>query len=306
MLTKIIQYIKNNTGKYCHLDDNKIIIDKSLTPLITINLDLLTPYIYNIINKDPYYDIIYILKYKICTLNMGYNIISNISQGSEKEMVDFCKNIYNGGWNDDKNISLCTSNAIDFISNFHIIALQEVNPKYHSTIISNLKDHNVYLINELAIVVKNGLFGNGTIINNISTIGPPGNERGLLIVYFPGPCLLIINLHAPHIDNIDKILLDKLIDIDNILDNDIILKRIIILGDFNDGNKLLQNSTISFRGFKLIQKIITKTCCFDVDYQVYGDYIFDSSNYSYQTDSYEVKRYTIPLSDHDPAFIIDK
>lgn len=305
IIYNIIKNINNTHTYICYYNKsyNTIICHKTLTNIIVLNIKLSTIYLYNICNFDIDNDIIYILKYDICTLNIGYNIVSNNASGSEKKMVEFCQNTYNGGWNDT--ISKCTSNAIDFIKKYDIIGLQEVNPLYTLEIIKQLDTHEVYIMNELMIIVKQNMFGQGNIINEITKIGPKGLERGMMAVYFKNPALLLINLHAPHIHNIDKELIYRLEQLDNVLDNNIILKRIIIMGDFNDGQKLLLNTEINFRGIISKQKIKSKTCCFDVDYILNGDYIFDNALYSYELNTYEKLRYKIPLSDHDPAMLKD-
>src|SRR5207253_2517544 len=85
------------------------------------------------------------------------------------------------------------------------------------------------------------------------------------------------NLHAPH--NIDlKSMIELTCQDINLMKY--VPDRVIIVGDFNDGNgQLLKKSINAFgKEIRIPQgNIVPKTCCTDAGYKFVGDYILDSN-----------------------------
>ncbi len=77
-----------------------------------------------------------VVRPRIVTLNLGYNIMANLAAGSEKPLVEFCRQNFNpgtkfAGWEDSsKEISACSQNSARFLLDYDLFALQEVNEKY--------------------------------------------------------------------------------------------------------------------------------------------------------------------------------
>ncbi len=100
--------------------------------------------------------------------------------------------------------------------------------------------------------------------------------RGMIVVWFPKRQLLAINLHAPH-----KVHLAQEISktFDTVAIPELVKpQRIIVTGDFNDA--YYQTLTeLNIMG-KILRQYgsgsVAKSCCTDTNYQLIGDYIFDS------------------------------
>lgn len=241
---------------------------------------------------------------KIVTFNIGENIQKNKILGSESAFVSKCQANYPkySGWSEYV-LSQCTSNAAIWLAKQKpdLIGLQEVVQTY---------------LYEMLDVINNDTektyesIGSGPVrfIYNVETLGtgyllsPPKlymiePKRELIVVWFSKVQILAINLHAPHQVNLKEEILNTLNKVQIYVNP----KRIIIVGDFNDGyyESLTQ---INFKGKILRQHgNPPKSCCADSNYSTIGDYIFDSEYmkggfYGIPKDAYDIL-----MSDHYPV-----
>ena len=253
----------------------------------------------------------------IISFNLGYNIMSNKAIRSERKQVLNCQRKYNGGWYDDeKTISTCSHNAAELISKFDIFGLQEINPINQETFERTVQQLNMnanydFIGHEIIIGYNKKIFGLCLLIYNdkIPMNKEAKDRRHIQMIWFGKFQLLFINTHAPHH-------IDLKTELKHIFRNveknnpDIIPKRIIMTGDFNDADNQLINVELSFYGLmlRIPSKNIVRTCCTDVDYVYAGDYIFDShiENTIYYGLPKEYVRNEIIMSDHDPIVLITK
>ena len=254
--------------------------------------------------------------------------MKNELQGSEKTFVKKCQDKYlSFSVTPANKLSDCTQNAADFLikSRFSIFGLQEVNKTYLNTLTSYIQKHtnsnyqfiigpeyfapNTNLIvtgyNE-AITGKGISLSSNLYLNNAKGIP----ERPMQIIWFAKIGVIFINLHAPH--NID---LHKAIqyNIDLVHESTQVegidsVRRVIMVGDFNDDHITLTNKSFSAFG-KVMKKenVDLKSCCDDTDYAYEGDYIFDSEySHSYYGFPKDYDSDNPPLmSDHHPVVLLD-
>lgn len=245
-------------------------------------------------------------KFTVCSLNISYSTVSNVVRGSEKEFVKLCQKTYPkyGGWADSsETISQCTMNSINLLKSYDLLGIQEFNHNYINEFNKLMPEYNFIHGQEITVGYNRKIMGNGKKIQGIKYIGIKGKVRGIQAIYFDKHRLLFINLHAPHNINI----LDELTrQLDKIRGKLTIQpKRVIIAGDFNDYNGTLLNVDIEFMGLtlKIPDHKAIKTCCYDSNYNFYGDYIFDSDRSSKYGFLPNYKRFDPPLSDHDPVIL---
>lgn len=254
----------------------------------------------------------------IACLNLGYSIMSNIISGSESIAVQKCQLKYseNKGWYDKNGqISMCTFNAIQFLSEYDLFGVQEVNDKYKQSFIDNIKflNKNLEFLSSsyhdntsIMTGYNKNILGSGIQLTNNLKLCSETDDRTIQIIWFKKHSLLFINLHAPH--NIDlKTNIEKIC-------NDIKLliqpSKIIMVGDFNDYKGEILNKYINIFDMKLKIPFYNKipiTCCADVNYQYVGDYIlttdYDSQNLYFGL-PLDYDREQNLYSDHDPVVLL--
>lgn len=242
---------------------------------------------------------------KIATLNVGYNVMTNIVAGSEKSLVKICQTKYNGGWKDPtQKISTCSYNSGELLSHYTLFGIQEVPKEYKEKFQETIQTLNP-TANYYFIYGSNILTGFDQNVTGKGISLTPSNylliDRGMQIIWFPKLNLIFINLHAPHNINI-KYEIEKncaKIKIDR-------SERIIMVGDFNDFKGTLLNQSIDIFGHQLMipGMMSIPTCCADSQYQYPGDYIF-TSNYKWKYYGYppNYSRGNPVISDHDPVVL---
>lgn len=243
----------------------------------------------------------------VLTFNLGTNIMTNQVAGTEAPLVKLCQSSYNGGWK-DSTISQCTYNASQLIAQYDLFGLQEVNPQYRAGLIQaiNSSGTDYRFISGYNIITGYNY--------NITGEGYPLTaqdhkiaDRGLQVVWFPKLSLLFINLHAPHhIDLIGEI--NKSLSTIRRPKN---IKHVIMLGDFNDHQRVLLSISLMLFDMLLTIPFNTTfstsplTCCTDNDYSSPGDYILTSSSKSsYYGYPQGYIRGRPLMSDHDPVVLI--
>lgn len=251
-------------------------------------------------------------------MNLGYNVISNNISGSEAALVQQCYDVY-GPCLHPCGLSYCTKNALDIILNCcvdspEVIGLQEINIAFKDTIKSYLQTraNDTYDFYEsrygtacIMLAVKSTLFGPGYPLTlEDEPFAEPPDPRTLQAIWFPIKDILLINLHAPH--NIDiRLTLERKMDlIMNTITPNIYPERIIITGDFNDGQGTIGNAPLyMFNQYVTIPSTVhVTTCCDDVNYIYPGDYIMDSVLYNDTYYGYPpgyIRKQPL-MSDHDP------
>lgn len=235
---------------------------------------------------------------RILTFNLGTRVMSNQVQGTEAPLVQMCQNTYNGGWHDNT-ISQCTYNAAQLISQYDLFGLQEVNPQYESGLLRAIQaiNSNYRFISGYNIITgyNYNITGEGIpLTNNTHKIV----DRGLQVIWFPKLRLLFINLHAPHhidlIGEIHKSLASVIIPQN--------VRYIVMLGDFNDHQRVLLNTSLMLFNVVIALPNPLLTCCTDNNYTSSGDYIL--------TNGTDITYYGYPqgyirgqplMSDHDPV-----
>jgi len=254
----------------------------------------------------------------IACLNLGSSIMSNIISGSEAITVQKCQIMYpeNKGWYDNNNnISMCTFNAVQFLSQYDLFGVQEVNNKYKQTFIDKIRlvnrdfeflCSNYHNNTSIMTGYDKNILGKGIQLTNDLKLSSEIDDRTIQLIWFNKHSLLFINLHAPH--NIDtKKEIEKICNNIKLKVNP---KKIIMVGDFNDYKGEILNKNINI--FDMVLKIpinndIPITCCADVDYQYVGDYIlttdYDNKNL-YFGSPLEYDREQNLYSDHDPIILL--
>lgn len=257
----------------------------------------------------------------IVCLNLGHSIMSNIISGSEAIAVKKCQIAYpkNKGWYDsNKEISMCTFNAVQFLSDYDLFGVQEVNNKYKKVFIDTIKlsrpDRNFefllsYYHDKTSIITgyDRNILGSGIQLTNNLKLSSENDDRTLQIIWFKKHSLLFINLHAPHNINLKQ-------EIEKICNNLILLvkpSKIIMVGDFNDGEGKILNQSINIFDMELripLNNEIPKTCCSDANYNYVGDYIL-TTDYGNENAYFGLplgyNRETNLYSDHDPVVLLN-
>jgi len=257
----------------------------------------------------------------IACLNLGHSIMSNIISGSEANFVNKCQINYpeNEGWYDSKKrVSMCTFNAIQFLADYDLFGVQEVNHKYKQTFMDTIKlsrrDKNFEFIssdyhNNASIITgyDKNVLGNGMSLTHNLKLSSIDDDRTIQIIWFKKHHLLFINLHAPHNINLKT-------EIEKVCNNIRLLvkpSKIIMVGDFNDCEGKILNKCINIFGMELripFNNDIPKTCCNDVGYEYVGDYIL-TSDYNNQNVYFglplDYDRETNLYSDHDPIVLLN-
>lgn len=251
---------------------------------------------------------------KMACLNLGYSVMSNKISGSEGSFVKKCQLLYNNGWCDiNQNFSKCTLNAVEFLSEYDIFSVQEVNNKYKNVFINKIRlfNPNFHFLssiyhNDASIMIGYDYkkFGHGIKLTNNMKLCSSDDERAIQIIWFNKHSLLFINLHAPH--NID--LKSSIELVCNSIELDVNPEKIIMMGDFNDELGELLYKSINIFGMELRlpnNSYIPKTCCEDVEYEYPGDYIFVSDYYNDKIYFGLPPNHGINLySDHIPVILI--
>lgn len=256
---------------------------------------------------------------KIASLNLGFNVMSNLILGSEGVFVEKCQKMYptNLGWaNTSKELSTCTKNSAKFLSEYDIFGLQEVNKKYQEVFqntIQNYKPEKKFkfisssYFNNGAIVIgyDENVLGKGFAVTKDMKLSHGEDKRAIQAVWFPKKSFLFINLHAPHKANLKELIEGSCNKINlTLVKHKIYPNRVIMVGDFNDYKGDLLNKVIEVfrKRLRLPNAKIPKTCCADNGYKLVGDYILDSKReYIYFGIP---KNYNRIYSDHDPVVLI--
>lgn len=255
----------------------------------------------------------------IACLNLGYSIMSNIVSGSEAIAVKKCNLKYpeNKGWYDEnKQISMCTFNAVQFLSEYDLFGVQEVNNRYKNVFMDTIRSLNVnfeFLSSDyhsdtsIMTGYDKNVLGNGVQLTNNLKLSSDTDDRAIQIIWFNKHSLLFINLHAPHDISLKK-------EIEKICNNiklSVRPSKIIMVGDFNDGKGEILNQCINIFGMELripVNNEIPTTCCTDINYQYVGDYIL-TSDYNNQNIYFGLPlnydRETNLYSDHDPVILLN-
>lgn len=257
---------------------------------------------------------------RIASFNLGYNVMGNRIAGSEGARVQECQDAYGTGWSDINGVASCTKNAANFLAQYNIFGLQEVNVKYRKNFENYMKTLNPnlnflvsYYFGDWAIITgyDETVTGPGIMLTHMYESFPhsAGNPdvRGIQAIWFRKINLLFINLHAPHNIDLKKEIEISYKQIDLLSKKNGVqkLNRVIIVGDFNDDGEKLGKSGFKAFGFEMKVPSLVKTCCTDSNYKYTGDYIFDSKkNPGY---------YGLPLnydesvlmSDHHPIVLLD-
>jgi hypothetical protein len=192
---------------------------------------------------------------KIMSYNLSWATQLNVSDGTEQEFVDKCKDRYNDS-------SKCTSNMAEYFKQMDLIpdilALQEVTDKTRELFVSPLMGQNINVFvkeisdeskgNPKIMIVSNKKYGEGVDIkvdgDDLGWLGEDGPDgRPRQCVYFPDIHTLILNSHFPHgwtkeqyIENLEtygKLVMSILkthLTSDKTIEN----IRIVYAGDFND------------------------------------------------------------------------
>lgn len=276
-------------------------------------------------------------KLSIVSLNLGYNVMSNIITGSEGPAVKICQDMYpkNKGLASDRRMAQCTANAADFLLSYDLFGLQEVNGKHQPEFEKYIREQGFKFGKDYHFITGH-YFGNWgvtigydkNIMGEANRITPdgyligvnPNDMRGIQAVYFRKYKLLFVNVHAPHeidlVTILNKMLHDISIRFQKLGGNLKDIMRVIMTGDFNDDRRLLVGASLKFD--KLSVRIpgdpgkIPKTCCTDTGYKFIGDYILDSKVNSIASGNGDYfglppgyDRNKVFLSDHDPIVLIE-
>ena len=260
-------------------------------------------------------------KMRIASLNLGYNVMANKVEGSEALFVEICQTKYGGGWNDKYHISECSKKAAEFISSYDLFGLQEMNKSCQREFENYLSSFRNYIFETSYYLKNSGVtigydpkkMGKGVVFTPKRFVfGHPTIGRGMIGIWFPNKKLVFINLHAPHDINIKKEIEKAGKEIERYFSERIgsskKIDRILMVGDFNDGESalLMKNISILGKNISLPQTFIPQTCCVSDGYKYFGDYILDSS----VKDVYfgippGYNRYMDAFSDHDPVVMIE-
>lgn len=217
---------------------------------------------------------------RVVSLNIGYNVMSNIRTGSEAAFVERCQRFYPGlPWNspdlsgwlyyaETGSITHCANNSAMFLLDHNLFGLQEVNPNFQQEFITQIRNRGKNIGKDFEFYDNNypGVLANNMIITgydrNVMGQGilmTPANYNfgyqdviGVLqATYFPKRNLLFINVHAP-LNSQDINLAFRLsIAFGQIQENlpkiwpttDFRNIRIIVVGNFNDCDGVLINES---------------------------------------------------------------
>ena len=249
---------------------------------------------------------------KVATLNLGYNVMANKLAGSEAPLVKLCQSTYGGGWKDpSQQISACTYNAAELLSNYNLFGLQEVHPSYRQKLEETIRRLNPSA--DYGFISGPGILTgfDKNVTGEGVQVTPDGHllgDRGMQVVWFPRLSLLFINLHAPHDLDLKREIEANLSTVGVNLGK-INADRVIMVGDFNDWQGNLLNQSIDLFGHQLRTPTSTPilTCCADSGYTYPGDYILVSD---YRGEHYGYPEGYIrgqpPISDHDPLVLIPR
>ncbi len=252
---------------------------------------------------------------KLLTLNLAYNVMANVAEGSERPQVLKCQQAYNGGWVDGKkDLSRCAQNAARLISEYSIVCLQEIHPAYEERFHQEVQKYNPYFefksvgylgkLN-LNIGYNTEVTGKGYLVHSGKIpveLGHASHQRGVMAVYFPKLLLLGITLHAPHGIYLKEEVQKVLSEIEDKV-KQFEVQRVLLTGDFNDPRGRLLD--VSFKIFDKTLRLPSseplKTCCTDIGYAIPGDYIFDTQEGGYYGYPENYVREMPLISDHDPV-----
>ncbi len=285
-----------------------------------------------IYSEEPgYFTFVDFDKLAVISFNLGYNVIRDKLQGSERKLVKKCQNNYGQtGF-----FSRCSKNAIDYIAKlekepdviYDLFLLQEISYSSIKKVTSHFAQaientdkkakfyhhFSLYFGNWAVVLMYNQtIFGNG--VNLLDEDGKyfilieQNDARAFQCVWFEKVGLVVINLHAPHDIDLVTAIEEKGKEIE-IIHPYVKPKRVIMGGDFNDFNGTISKQSVLMFGHEL--KLISKppkSCCEDSSYKYVGDYIFDSkepSNSSYFGFPSKYERYNPIMSDHDPVVLIN-
>lgn len=254
---------------------------------------------------------------KIACLNVGYNVMANVVSGSESKFVEKCQDYYpkNNGWsNSEKKMSMCSFNAAKFLSDYDLFGIQEVNSKYKEKFLNVIKETSMDKRFEFISSIYHGKtyittgydrdkIGTGILISE-QKINSKTDSRVIQFIWFEKISLLFINLHAPHNINLKY-------EIEAICKNvylNVIPKKIIMVGDFNDSSGKLKSLNIFNKEIRIPRhSVVPKTCCIDTNYKYIGDYIltsdFNNKNLYFGLPQ-KYNRKTNLFSDHDPVVLL--
>jgi hypothetical protein len=215
---------------------------------------------------------------RVVSLNVGYNVMSNIVAGSEAPFVQQCQKFNRNrnnpdlsGWllyADTGSISSCTNNSATLLLDYNLFGLQEVNPYFQQEFITQIrnrgndvgKDFEFYDNNYPDILPNNSLItgydrnvmGEGILMDLRTYNFAYEDAIGVVqATYFPKRNLLFINVHAPlNIEDID-LPFRLSVAFRKIEENlrqiwpaaDVRNLRIIVVGDFNDCGGVLINTS---------------------------------------------------------------
>ena len=247
--------------------------------------------------------------------------MDNKIEGSESHQVQNCHIAYAGGWKDsDKKISTCSYNSANFIANYNLFGLQEVNKKMKDEFIRTIRNNNPsanfqfigssYGQNvEVMVGYDENITGHGILVTPPGCLIPLSKEckdrRGIQVIWFEKLRLLFVNLHLPHDINVKEVIEEFGRDLSKKIKYN--AKRILMVGDFNDANGSLIGKNVQFLGMMLRVDKNIKSCCTDASYKYPGDYILDTkTNAGYYGFPKEYDRYDPIMSDHDPIVLIDE
>lgn len=221
---------------------------------------------------------------------------------------------------------MCTFNAVQFLSEYHLFGVQEVNDKYKDKFVNSFNENYGFLSStyhgDTSIMVgyDKNLLGNGIQLTKNSKLSSETDDRAIQIIWFNKYNLLFINLHAPHNINLKK-------EIERVCDGvklSVKPKKIIMVGDFNDNQGKILNQSINIFGMELRLPLFNETpttCCADIDYNsvgirsetpstgsyAFGDYIlttdYDNKNLYFGL-PLDYDRNTNLYSDHDPVVLL--
>lgn len=245
-----------------------------------------------------------ITKVSFCTLNLGFNVQSNIVKGTESSFVEQCQ-IQHGGTG-----SKCSIDAVEFASRFDVVGFQEMNlqlwNQYETMLKSfgKLRGRAIEVITSsyfgglwgVGIAYDSNVMGHGKLVSKPGTLFGTGiDKRGIEGVYFEKHALLVVNLHAPHHLNYPKDFVDVMAELFSGIDPDVKYDRIIVMGDFNDHGGVMASKTPMGTS--------VKSCCHDNNYKSVGDYIIDSvgDRVLYYGFPHGYDRSKHMYSDHDPV-----
>lgn len=256
--------------------------------------------------------------FKMVTFNLGYHIILDEAEGSERGLVERCHARYGPTRSGEQLLSKCTRNALDGVAReyfpggqcFDICGFQEV------PTLAEARAIVAYLT--LAVRRDSGRISyyydrHNLLVWNVRTLGagavlsPRGmalGTRSMQVVFFAQHNLLVANLHAPHRFKLKVHIEGNLQHL--VHTNQINPSRVIVLGDFNDGHGTLESLLVN--GVTLAMKNRPpRSCCYDAEYKYLGDYIFANRSILDAAMHFGLplgyQRHVPLVSDHDPVVL---